>query len=177
MQTNTYQALIISNGLETFTVFTYNCDLLNWIGSGLSTYASIGFSVQGQAGDFSNFENFVLSKTPTVGSVACSNVPFNISYANIVYRVGVAGSEEQRARSACMERVRRDEIAFDIRSLETVRSGLFLRDCPCTLSQANLDANFNFYTTTDGLTCFYGSNFQFLLPDGNRFVYRCCYSR
>ena len=188
MQTNTYQALIISNGLETFAVFIYNCDLLNWIGS-VGSYASIGFSVRGQADNFTNFKNSIFSQEPTVGQTACSNVLFNVSYTTIVYRVGVAGTEEQYGRSICMERVIREQNMFynSQQLIQVVRSQLFLQDCPCTILQASRDTNFKPYceldtdfdhnNELDSLTCYLGSNFQFILTNGTGFVYRCCYSR
>ena len=176
LQTNTYQALVISNGLETFTVFIYNCDLLNWIGR-QGSYASIGFSVHGQTEDFPNFENSIFSQKATVKNTACRNMPFNILYSTIVYRVGVAGTVEQRARGICLERVIREQNTFDV-SQQSIRFQFFLRDCPCTIFQALRDFNFNLYSeSTDGLICFLGTNFQFFLPNGGKFVYKCCYLR
>ena len=177
LQTNTYQAVIISNGLETFAVFIYNCDLLNWIGR-VGSYASIGFSVQGESNDFTNFANSIFSQEGTVRQTACSNVRFNVSYTTIVYRVGVAGNEEQRARSVCFERAMREQNIFRAseQAIQTARSQSFLQDCPCTTFQAFRDNNFNLMNEVDEFICFVGS-IRFTLPDGKRFVYRCCYSR
>ena len=145
----------------------------------MGSYASIGFSVRGQADDFTNFENSIFSRESTVGQTACDNVPFDISYTTIVYRVGVAGTEEQRASSVCLERVIRDQntVIYSQQSIREVRSRVFLQDCPCTILQAFRDTNFNLYSESDTYTCFLGSNFQFILLNGNRFVYRCCYLR
>ena len=179
MQTNTYQALVISDGLETFTVFIYNCDLLNWIGQ-VGSYASIGFSVRGQADDFRNFENSFYSQQSTVGLTACENTLFGVPYTTIVYRVGVASTGEQRARGACLERVARDQNSYNVPQPLVVsrRSQLFLQDCPCTFLQAIRDTNFSPYSSSEDVhSCFVATNFQFSFPTGEKFVYRCCYSR
>ena len=179
LQTNTYQATVISDGNVTYSVFIYNCDLLNWVGRE-GSYASIGFSVNGQGGDFLNFGNSFRSQESTVGQTACGNVRFDVPYTTMVFQVGVAGTSEQRARATCLNRMTRDQSNFNVPKQQLVsrRSSFFLRDCPCTRFQARRDNNYILYTgSSDILTCYLGNNFQFAFTNGERFVYKCCYSR
>ena len=64
-QTNTYQGILITNGTQSYAVFTYNCELLN-----PRSVAGIGYY-------FSNtqFEEHPLSNTNRSSTIACANSP------------------------------------------------------------------------------------------------------
>ena len=180
-QTNTYQAIIISDGAQTYTVFTYNCNELNWVGD-IDAYASIGYSVLGNIESFRNFENHGLSRLPQVRMVACRNVPVpnNRPWSNLVYKIGVVTNTEQIARSQCVLRVSEDQERYSLLSEPAVFDPFFrtfilgLQDCPCTLFQAQRDFRF-FFLGFSGENICYGSRFPvFFFP---AFVaHRCCYS-
>ena len=171
-QTNTYQAVVISDGKETYSIYTYNCDRLMWSGK-VSNYASIGFNVLGDSEALRLFENRGLSQTPIVGMAACNHTEFNRPWSNVVYRVGVSVSAEQLRRSVCLARVARDEEFYEIPDFvdNAVLSGFGLSDCPCSYFQTIRDRRF-FY---GGGTCFFN---RFVVPISGVSLYygkRCCY--
>ena len=185
-QTNTYQAIIISDGRETYSIFTYNCDELNWAGAG-NDYASVGFSVLGTdvaSGFTQNFANYPLSRLPQVSMVACENTPLNRPWTNLVYRVGVAVSSEQIGRAQCLAGVAEDERRFPslLRDREASSSfggnelGMGSLDCPCSVQQALLDDRFileaEFASLGDNSCLFSRFSVEY---DGFYVRYRCCY--
>lgn len=46
LQTNTYQAVVVSNRIRTFIQFTYSCDGMQW-SSSLNKFAVVGYSLHG----------------------------------------------------------------------------------------------------------------------------------
>ncbi len=77
MQRNTYQGIVITDGLNSYAVYTYRCEELEW-GDG----ATIGYNA---AGDY--FENHELSGSSAT-DVACLNDVFSV-WSNLVYRLSV----------------------------------------------------------------------------------------
>ena len=75
MQTNTFQGLVITNGYQSFTVFTYRCGKMQWSGN-----AVIGFKA--------NSELSAIHKLSGRNAklVACRNLPTNI-WSNVVYQL------------------------------------------------------------------------------------------
>lgn len=198
LQRNTYQAIIISDGRETFAVFTYNCDQLNWIGNSDNNYAAIGYNVPVE-GSFTlpGHFNYAQSRSQNVGLVACSNRErFGVPWSNLVYRIGISANDFQLQRSRCLARVSRDEELYPIPSSSLndpsflkdrvfgevslyavfLRSGI-ISDCPCTPMQAERDNRFGYVRRQSHL----GGNICFFsrlsaLYAGVSFGYRCCYS-
>lgn len=165
--------MIISDGAETYSVFTYNCDQLNWIGEP-GAYASVGLSVLGNAPDFRNFENYVLSRRPEVGMIACTNERLNRPWTNVIYRIGVAVTDAQMVRSRCLSRFESDVNLFPFDF-----NAIFLTpDCPCSLFQAFSDSRYfsasSFPNPALDQSCFltkFAASFQ-----GQFLSRRCCYS-
>lgn len=81
-QVNSYQAIVITNGTESFAVFTYQCGAMAWHGS-----ATIGFN---SGGAF--FENHPLSGTRNANSIACENSKLAV-WTNVVYKLTPRGME------------------------------------------------------------------------------------
>ena len=77
MQENNYQAVLLTDGTQSYTVFTYKCGELNWVRDA----AAIGFS----AGP-SLYANHLLSRRFNVRSIACLNSPES-PWSNVVYKV------------------------------------------------------------------------------------------
>ena len=179
--TNTYQAIVISDGRETYAVFTYNCDDLNWIGEE-ENYASVGYNVPSTTSTFASFANYALSRTSEVGRVACNHTSFNRPWTNHIYRIGIALSKDQIARSVCLARVANDETTFPVRT-ETLfedpallPQDLSFSDCPCSIQQARRDPSFIFVDeigSLGDLTCFF-SRFTSVY-NGVYLLNRCCY--
>ena len=80
LQENSYQAVLLTDGTQSYTVLTYKCGELNW---GTSS-TSIGFS----AGP-SLYANHPLSRRSNVRSIACLNSPES-SWSNVVYKVDLS---------------------------------------------------------------------------------------
>ena len=75
VQTNTFQGIVITNGYQSFTVFTYHCGMMQWSGN-----AAIGFKAN--SGLFKIHE---LSGS-NAKSIACQNLPTS-AWSNVVYQL------------------------------------------------------------------------------------------
>ena len=73
---NTFQAVVITNGSKTYTVFTYKCDLLTW-----SEEETIGYNA---ASDY--FQNHPLAGTTVTDALDCVHSSTDGSeWNNVVY--------------------------------------------------------------------------------------------
>jgi hypothetical protein len=75
-QTNTFQAIIITDGQSSFALFTYNCLQMEWSGD-------VGI---GANGDGRFYANHVLSKTENAHQIACLNSPSS-DWSNVLYEL------------------------------------------------------------------------------------------
>ena len=75
IQTNTYQGILITNGQQSYALFTYQCGQLGWSGG-----ATIGFSA---AGNF--YQNHCLSGI-NARNIACLNSPGS-TWTNVIYQL------------------------------------------------------------------------------------------
>ena len=64
-QSNTYQGILITDGVNSYTVFTYLCGEMQW-----SRGATIGYNA---AGDF--YFNHPFTGTENAHTIACENQP------------------------------------------------------------------------------------------------------
>ena len=64
LQTNSFQAVIVTDAIATYAIFTYKCGLLNW----MDYQASIGYSISSTF-----YHNHPLSNTNNVNDIACLN--------------------------------------------------------------------------------------------------------
>ena len=82
-QTNSYQAILITNGTHSHAVFTYQCGSMGWARADYSgaTYGTIGYWADG---DF--FKNHPLSGTHIADEIACVNLPYTI-WSNVGYQL------------------------------------------------------------------------------------------
>ena len=168
------------------------------MGNDPSSYAAIGYSVVVE-GSYTllNHSNFRHSRSRNVSSVACRNRQvFGVPWSNLVYRIGISTTDFQMQRSRCLAKVRQDEELYPIPtsslndpsflsdqvfgmvSLYAVflRDGI-IRDCPCTLMQAERDNRFGLVrgqSRLGGNVCYFSRLSAFYA--GVSFGYRCCYS-
>ena len=77
MQENNYQVVLLTDGTQSYAVFTYKCGELNWV----RVAAGIGFS----AGP-SLYANHPLSRRSNVRRIACLNSPES-PWSNVVYNL------------------------------------------------------------------------------------------
>lgn len=199
LQTNTFQAIIISDGAETFSVFTYNCDQLRWGGS-FNDFPAIGYSVFVTGNStLPNHSNHPQSRMSPVTNIACSNQQrYGSPWSNLVYRIGISTSNYQMQRSSCLARVSNDEDIYPILSSSLsdpsflsdqvfARESLFvsnsvffrvgIQDCPCTQMQAERDNRFGIARRRSflgGKICFFSR--LSALYAGVSFGFRCCYT-
>lgn len=78
VQENTFQAILITDGTYSYTLFTYNCELTEW-----DNGVTIGYSAGGDPFDNNN---------PSSSEVACLNQPFS-NYSNVIYLLSDASPE------------------------------------------------------------------------------------
>ena len=79
IQTNTYQAIAITDGSQSYAVYTYRCGDLQWPGG-----ATIGYN-GGPVGGF--YENHPLSGA-AANSIACINTGVT-EWSNVIYNVSI----------------------------------------------------------------------------------------
>ena len=70
--------ILITDGTYTYTIFTYDCDLMGW-----GTSATIGFNAAGE--EFVNNEY-------TSNAIACSSLPQS-TITNVIYRLSEINAE------------------------------------------------------------------------------------
>ena len=75
VQNNTYQAVLITDGTQSYAVFTFKCDSLGWAGE-----ATIGFN---SGGDY--YQNHPLSGLSLSNAIAC--VHNDSEWNNVVYNI------------------------------------------------------------------------------------------
>ena len=165
-QRNSYQAVVITDGVQSYTVFTYNCNMLEW--SGLADQAVIGVNVGfGIEGDFPPFQNHPLSGLEQVTMVACTNQDRGIDWVDVIYKIGnVSANELQRNRSLCMAAYLQDIEIFGVEFPE-------LSPCPCSESQAKLDPTYTLNTMSSrSAVCYFTASI--FIKDTE--AQECCYS-
>ncbi len=82
-QMNSFQGIVITDGVNSYSLFTYKCGEMEWSRQGV-----IGFNAAGQS-----YENHVLSLESFVEapSIACSNSA-NSEWTNVIYKLIVTNS-------------------------------------------------------------------------------------
>ena len=159
-QANTYQALVITDGSESYTIFTYFCDLMQW--SGLWNYPTIGYNA---AGVF--FENHPLTGREEANQIDCF---YNnrSRYTNVVYKISADPDMIQQLQTQCL--------SWFYSNIESNESNVYISDfsqtaCPCTSFQAWWDRRFRYFTRKDDSFCFIE-----IFPNVLGGAQECCYS-
>ena len=73
-QTNTFQAVLVTNGTKSYAVFTYMCDRIEW-----SDEATIGFDAGGEF-----YTNHPLSGQFVSNAIDCVHQPDSV-WNNVIY--------------------------------------------------------------------------------------------
>ena len=84
LQTNTFQAVMVTDGANSFAIFIYRCGDLQWsrgvFALGLHD-ATVGFGASSEL-----FSNHRLSGAANVTNIACLNTPDN-QYFTVLYEI------------------------------------------------------------------------------------------
>ena len=75
-QENTWQAILINNGTDSYAIFTYQCGDINW-----SRRTIIGYNAAGVV-----YLNHPLSGVRSAGDIDCMNLPES-DWTNILYNL------------------------------------------------------------------------------------------
>ena len=156
---------MVTDGEQSFAVFTYNCNMLQW--SGLPEHAVIGTNTgSGVEGNFPAFQNHPLSSLPEATMVACTNLNRGIQWSDVIYKIGdVSADVLQRNRAECVAMYLQDIERFK----EKFPIGL---PCPCSSRQAFFDRRFRFLYIDLSSIC-YVQRFPNFMDTAAQ---KCCYS-
>ena len=173
-QENTFQAIVITDGMLNFVLYTYQCGLMGW--SGQDPYANIGYNLNGE------YENHPLSGTSSANTIAClssgddsSSEPVrrrqtSSSWYNQLYQLPSAVDPIQQLRAECLTMELLDiQTNGDI--LPLARS---LGACPPTINQAFLDFRFTFRSDISSVSLCFAYVFGAGSSDISSLI--CCYT-
>ena len=153
---------MITDGKDSYTVFTYMCDLIQW--SGLWRYPTIGFNAGGAL-----FANHPLTAREEANQIDCTN---NSSrYTSVVYKISADPDAVKQLQAQCLSWYFSDIELYG--SSENISA--FIKSqiaCPCTSRQARWDRRFWYFTSKDDSFC-YIQRFRNALGGAQE----CCYSR
>ncbi len=174
---NSFEAIIITDGVISFAVYSYNCDDLQWGESQNGDYSTIGYNINpgsyfgSDSNKLSSFHDHRLSNLPMSERIACSSLARGGRYHNEVYYIGRSMNTTQLARAECTSTINNDTVYSDIINGTTLRDG-----CPCNLAQAFRDFAFrsiDMYELT--LDPVYNNQFCFTPSFSQTDTILCCY--
>jgi len=152
--------VVITDGAESYAVFTYMCELIQW--SGLYNYPTIGFSAAGAI-----FANHPLTGREEASNIDCIG---DTQYNNVAYKISVDPS--------LIEQKRRECLVWYFSDIESYGNSEFIAQfsenqtpCPCSWLQAWWDRRYQFFTRKQDSFCFI-ERFPNMLGGGQE----CCYS-
>ena len=161
LQENTYQALVITDGKDSYTVFTYMCDLIQW--SGLWRYPTIGYNAAGTL-----FANHPLTGREEANQIDC--ISNSSQYTNVVYKISADPNLIQLLQAQCLSWYFSDIESYgNSENISTFSKSQVA--CPCTSHQAWWDRRFQYFTSKDDSFCFIQ---KFANARGG--TQECCYS-
>ena len=128
LQENTFQAVVVTDGMVSYALFNYLCGSLQW-GSGLDQPSAVsGYNFGGR------FERDRLSGFAQITSIACRNSPCS-DYYTVLYNIGEVSTETQAALADCLRVAAEDQQEF----VPPVNLTIV---CPCTMTQASIDSQY-----------------------------------
>ena len=168
LQTNNYQAIIVSDTLTTHVIFTYECGEIQWSRSG-SNAAVIGFSAGGVY-----YHNHPLSGSTFIReAVRCSGR----NVTNMFFTLPTAPNARDIVhRQRCLRKYHEDR--HFLRGTDISSLARLLESCPCTLLQAILDLGR--YIRQSDTFCFVSSRpVSYDIPGSRRIqlTQQCCYDQ
>ena len=156
---------MITDGLESYAIFTYMCDLIQW--SGLWSYPTIGYNAAGVL-----FANHPLTAREEANEIDnCAGI--NSQYVNVVYKISASDDVIEQLQKQCLDWYYSDIESYknDYNDTISMFSGNQTA-CPCTARQAWWDRRFSYFTRKNDSFCFIE---RFRNARGG--AQECCYSR
>ncbi|XP_064385849.1 mucin-like protein [Halichondria panicea] len=176
---NSFEAIIITDGVVTFAVYTYICDDLQWGQSQDGDYSTIGYNINpasffgSDSKELPSFHDHRLSNLPMSEMIACSSLARGSRYHNEVYFVGRSKDTTQLARAECTSTINNDTLYSDIIDGTTLKDG-----CPCNSAQASRDFAFRFIDMFElTLDTVYAGQFCVTPSFSQTNTILCCYGR
>ena len=135
IQTNTYQAVAITDGADSYAVFIYHCHLLQW--TGLWSQPVIGFN----AATGSLYSNHPYSFRSNANEIACLSDDYGSNFTSVIFKISSAPDPVQSRRQSCWR-----WYFSDIRIYGSISDFYQLvPPCPCTEFQAWFDLRWSFF--------------------------------
>ena len=153
---------MITDGLESYAVFTYMCNSMEW--SGLWRYPTIGYNAAGVI--FANHYLTARQEADQIDDCAAE-------YTNVVYKISADPDVIEQRRRQCLNLYYSDIESYksehdgDVSTFSSSQNA-----CPCTARQAWWDRRFWYFTSKDDSFCFIQ---RFRNSRGG--AQECCYSR
>ena len=159
LQENTYQAIAITDGADSYAIFTYYCSMLQW--TGLWRQPVIGFNAAGYM-----YSNHPYSFSSNSNDIACLS-PDQSNYTHIIFKISSEPSPYQMEQQSCW-----NWYFNDIGFYGSVKYYFrFSPPCPCTLFQPRYDLRWELYHVSHSDAICYLHRFPALLDVGQL----CCY--
>ena len=164
-QFNNYQAIVVSDVLRTFVVFSYICGDIQWSALGINKAAVVGFNA--------------VSCTFNLGKRRKRQTTLDV-INNMVMQVPT-GNETVETVQKCRDAFKRDKKLLEEAQLNvTVLAQMLVNDsypCPCTRRQAIMDRGR--FRKQDDITqdCYVSTNpveFTLIVTEGT-LTQQCCY--
>ena len=167
-QQNSYQAIVITDGADSYALFTYNCEQMEW--TGYWQHGVVGYNAKGE-----HYENHPASGFEVVGTaVACANDFYGTSWNNLMYKMSFPRDLTLKTRKEC-----RDTNRIDSQRIPALISEIAerLEPCPCTPWQAWRDWG-RFRWDWNNQLCFVQRfPVEVEVEEGTAyFTQQCCYS-
>ena len=176
-QFNNYQAIIVSDILRTFVVFSYICGDIQWSALGINKPAVVGFNTEGKY-----FRNHPLSGYAGVGdAVSCTfNLGKRRKRQTLINNMGMqlpAGKEIVERVEKCITASAQDKELQDAAQINVTVLAQMLVPCPCTRRQAIMDRGR--FRKQDNITqnCYVSTNpveLDLIVTKSN-LTQQCCY--
>ena len=183
MQTNTFQGVIITDGIQSYFVFTYICGKMEWSGQGLET-ATVGYNSNG---DY--YDNNPANGLPDIAQIISCVIPEGGRRKRQMQtdrNVSTTGSLtpdsmnlDRKRIYSCRNISMNDMICFS--NITIIQQSLenTLLKCPSTEENLlNFSAGFQKFPQQQG-NCYRTRQMEMIVADTFKgsipFVYVCCY--
>ena len=158
IQTNTYQAVAITDGADSYAVFIYHCHLLQW--TGLWNQPVIGFN----AATGSLYSNHPYSFLSNANEIACLSDDYGSNFTSVIFKISSAPNLEQSQRQSCWRWYINDHLR-----LMYAYYYQFAPPCPCTEFQARFDSRWDLFDQNDIQICYISEILRYSVGQ------LCCY--